>query len=260
MVNPRSTSRSPGLRAGLLLLGLLGLASASLAESPIPVSPARAAPADSSSFAAAEAAFLAHPTDRSRARAYRQAARRAGQSDSAIACFRRTLTAHPGAQGIRFELALTHIDRVPSTPKLDLGKQGIHASQAIRLFTEILAAEPENWAARYARGMAHLLYPRPTKHYEPAAEDFLRLLELQRTLPPAPHFARTFVALGDAYVLDLRLQAARTTWETGKKLFPSHPELPARLAIEVSELEAAIVPLYGFERPFDTDLDCLWAP
>jgi hypothetical protein len=204
--------------------------------------------------------LLEHPADAARARTYRQGARRAGQLDSAIADLRAALGREPSAQGVRFELALALVDRVSAPPTPDLPAQSRLASQATRLLTEILAVEPEQWTARYARGMTHLLFPLPTKHYEPAAEDFLKLVEVQRPLPQQPHFARTFVALGDAYVLDLQLTIARSWWEIGRKLFPEDPELEERLGIALTDLESAIVPRYGFEHPFDTDLDYLWVP
>jgi hypothetical protein len=161
---------------------------------------------------------------------------------------------------VRFELALALVDRLNAAPALDLPAQSVAASQSIRLLTEIIGADPEQWAARYARGMVHLLFPRTTKHLEPAAQDFLRLLEVQRPRPPAPHYARAFVALGDAYVLNLELKAARSAWETGRKLFPADPELAERLGYDLRALESQIVPRYGFDRPFDTDRDYLWIP
>ena len=138
--------------------------------------------------------------------------------------------------------------------------QSVTASQAIRLLTEILADDPEQWAARYARGSTHLLFPRTAKHQEPAANDFLRLVELQRGRPPLPHYARTFVALGDAYVLDVQHKMARSWWEAGQKIFPEDPELAERLGIDLRALDSEILPRYGFDRPFDTDRDYLWVP
>jgi tetratricopeptide (TPR) repeat protein len=226
-----------------------------LANAPRPAVGAAAAAADTlETLAAAVAGHPGHET----AMAYRQAARRAGQLDSAIAIMGRVLAENRDAEGLRFELAMAQVDRLPARPALDLTHQAVMASQAIRLLTEILAADPENWGARYARGMIHLSFPRSTKHYEPATEDLRRLVELQRTRPPAPCFARSFQALGDAYVMDMQLSMARSFWEAGRKNFPDDPALAARLEIPIKELEATVVSLYGFAHPFDTDLDCLW--
>jgi tetratricopeptide (TPR) repeat protein len=199
----------------------------------------------------------AHPGDQAAAKGFRQHARRAGQLDSAITILKGILNGHPEAQAIRMQLALAHVDRLPAPPALDLPAQAVIASQATRLFGEITAAEPEQWGSRYARGMTQLLFPLPSRHYEPATDDFLKLLELQRTLPPGPHFVHTFVALGDAYVMDQQLEMARTWWQAGKKAFPDNSELADRLAIDLEALHTTIAARYSFNQPFDTDREFL---
>ena len=215
-------------------------------------------PASTDSSLANLAAHLrAHPGDQAAAKAFRQRARRAGQLDSAITILKGILIGHPEAQAIRMQLALAHVDRLPAAPALDLPAQAVMASQATRLFAEITAAEPEQWGPRYAGGMTQLLFPLPSRHYEPAAEDFLKLLELQRTLPPGPHFVHTYVALGDAYVMDKQLDMARTWWQAGKKAFPGDSELADRLAIDLEALLTTIAARYSFNQPFDTDREFL---
>jgi len=214
-----------------------------------------ALPAADSSLADLAAHLRAHPQDQGAAKAFRQRARRSGQLDSAITILKGILDGHPEAQGLRMQLALAHVDRLPAKPALDLRARSVLASQATRLFGEVIAAEPEQWAPRYARGMTHLLFPVPSRHYEPAADDFLKLLELQRTLPPAPHFVRTFIALGDALVMDKQFEAAHTWWQAGRKMYPEDPELADRLAISPGELQTTIEANYGFDHPFDTDRD-----
>jgi tetratricopeptide (TPR) repeat protein len=215
-------------------------------------------PASADSSLADLAAHLrAHPDDQPAAKAFRQRARRAGQLDSAITILEGILKGHPEAQAIRMQLALAHVDRLPAPPALALPAQAVMASQATRLFGEIIAAESEQWSPRYALGMTHLLFPLPSRHYEPAADDLLKLLELQRTLPPGPHFAHTFVALGDAYVMDQQLEVARTWWQAGKKAFPADSELAERLAIDPEALRTTIAARYSFDQPFDTDREFL---
>jgi tetratricopeptide (TPR) repeat protein len=230
-------------------------AAASSQEAPatIALSPA----SGDSSLPGLAAQLRAHPDDQATAKALRQRARRAGQLDSAITILKGILNGHPEAQAIRMQLALAHVDRLPAPPALDLPAQAVIASQATRLFGELIAADPEQWAPRYARGMTHLLFPLPSRHYEPAADDFLKLLELQRTLPPTSHFVHTFVAIGDAYVMDQQLEAARAWWQAGKKAFPADPELADRLAIDSEALLTTIAARYGFDQPFDTDREFL---
>ncbi|HWN82816.1 MAG TPA: hypothetical protein VNM87_12010 [Candidatus Udaeobacter sp.] len=219
---------------------------------PIARSPASA----DSTLAGLDAHLRAHPDDPAAAKALRQRARRAGQLDSAIVLLKDLLQSHPEAQALRMQLGLAHVDRVAAAPILDLPARAVVASQANRLFSEVIAVEPEQWAPRYARAMTHLLFPMATRHYKAATEDLLKLVELQRTLPPAPHFAQTYLALGDSYIMDKQFEAGRSWWLTGKKLFPEDPELVARLAIDFAELRPTIEARYGFDLPFDTDRDC----
>jgi tetratricopeptide (TPR) repeat protein len=218
---------------------------------------ARTPASTDSSLSNLAAHLRAHPDDQAAAKAFRQRARRAGQLDSAITILNGILKRHPEAQAIRMQLALAHVDRLPASPALDLPAQAIIASQATRLFGEITTAEPEQWGPRYACGMTQLLFPLPSRHYEPAAEDLLKLIELQRTLPPRSHFVHTFVALGDAYVMDKQLEMARTWWQAGKKAFPDDSELTDRLAMDMEALLTTIAGRYSFNQPFDTDREFL---
>jgi tetratricopeptide (TPR) repeat protein len=204
------------------------------------------------------AAFRDAPSDPARAHAFRLAARHAGQLDSAIGLFEATLARDPKAQAARLELGLAFVDKL-ATSDLDVQERFILGGRAISLFSEVLNADPADWAARYARGMTHVLFPRQSRHSDPAVKDLDRLIAQQKTMAWRPYHVLTHIGLGDAYVVNKQKSLARETWEEGRKLYGDHPELTARLALEAAAMDSAVSAFRSLERPFDTDLSFLWA-
>ena len=220
--------------------------------------PGAAAASEAPDLSALAAAFRDAPADPARAHAFRLAARAAGQLDSAIGLFEATLARDPKAEAARLELGLAYVDKL-ATPDLDVKERFILGGRAITLFSEVLNADPANWAARYARGMTHVLFPRQSRHSDPAVKDLDRLMAQQKTMPFQSYHVLTHVGLGDAYVVNKQKSLARETWEAGRKLYGDQPDLTRRLALESAAMDSAVSAYRSLERPFDTDLSFLWA-
>jgi tetratricopeptide (TPR) repeat protein len=259
-----------GRRISALVTGLAVAAAGTVLGTPVasphPDSPASGAgshhapsPSDTASVSSLAAAFLAEPADPARAHAFRLAARRAGHLDSAMAVLEAALARDPKAHAARLELGLAHVDQLANRD-LEVKQRFLLGGRAISLFSEVLNANPADWAARYARGMTHVLFPRASRHSDPAVEDFERLLAQQKSTEWRPYHVLSHVGLGDAYVINKQKGLARSTWEEGAKLFGDNPELLERLAIEPAAMDSVVASLRSLERPFDTDLSFLWAP
>jgi TolA-binding protein len=60
-------------------------------------------------------------------------------------------------------------------------------------------------------------------------ERFTQLVEFQETLPAQPHFAETYVWLGQVYEQNGQAEQARQTWQRGSRWFPEHETLRKKL-------------------------------
>jgi hypothetical protein len=236
--------------------GALVLAALVSDPTPGPGTSPEAAP-DSAEVARREAAYRSQPMSQRDAQTFRVVARDAGQIDRAIAVFAELAKAQPEEPVPALEHALALVDQL-ADPTLDLPRRAVIASQANRSLNAILDRDPAHWAARYVRGMTHLLWPRLANHSQAAVDDLERLVVLQSTLPPATYHVRGHLALGDAYAMNVQRPQARTAWLEGRKLYPNDKELSRRLAMTDEEIETFILATYTLETPFDTDLSFLW--
>lgn len=206
-----------------------------------------------------EAALKAEPGSGPVAHHYRLAARSAGRLDEAVAVLDQLVREHPEEVAPRLELALATIDQMGATPASDLARLGALASRASQHLTRILDADLDHWAARYARGMLHLMWPRSARHSRDAIHDFTHLVNLQEHLPVEPYFVLGFIGLGDAYMKHLQPKFAREEWLSGSKIFPDDETLAGRLAMSLDDAEAYVLDTFQLNRPFDTDMSFLWA-
>jgi hypothetical protein len=61
---------------------------------------------------------------------------------------------------------------------------------------------------------------------------FTQLIQDQETQPAQPHFAQSYVWLGDQYQKSGRADYADQVWRRGAALFPSEPMLQKKLAAQ----------------------------
>ena len=112
----------------------------------------------------------------------------------------------------------------------DVREQGILAIQADKLFDKALILDPANWEARFTKAVALSYWPPSMNKGDETLEHFQTLIQQQEAQSPQPHFADSYVLLGDQYQKSGYSEYARAVWERGTSLFPSHDRLKAKLA------------------------------
>jgi tetratricopeptide (TPR) repeat protein len=112
----------------------------------------------------------------------------------------------------------------------DTREQGILAMQADKVFDTALYLDPNNWDARFTKAVALTYWPATLNKGEEMLQHFQTLIQQQEAQVPQPHFAQTYLWLGEQYHKAGREDDARNVWERGANLFPASDKLRARLA------------------------------
>ena len=162
-------------------------------------------------------------------------------------------------------LALAHVDEMRSCPHPPDGLvcQAQLSSRSIDELNIVLAAEPYNIIARYARGLNHLYWPSLMGHLPRAQVDLQYAVALTKPLGSLglghAFIPQAYTALGDVFAKDGQVDPARNIWLNGLQAVPNAPLLESRLAIPQNQLVGEESgPLRGLGIPVDTDVALFW--
>ncbi len=178
---------------------------------------------------------------------------------------------HPTLFEPRVLLALAYVDRAASEPTREIQKRQ-WIDKAVDELSSVIqadAAEPDVerrkrnaeivWMAFYLRGLLYLHSPQRLSHTSRAIDDFQRCLAKQQKSsdPSRPYFVLPFVALGDAYVKNGQLSAARRVWKDALPRFSKDHQLQQRLAMNNESLTSFVKAARGNSK-VEVDLSILW--
>ena len=205
---------------------------------------------------ALEAAVRADPESAARASEYRQTVIACGDHERAIGFFAALAAERPRSPGVALNHGYAHVDAIPAAGAI---RRVVLADRAIDGFTRAIELEP-SWLALFTRGNAYLYWPKVFGRLPLAVADLERAAELARRDGIRPYQVRGWVALGDAYWKDDRLERARAAWQEGVALFGADARLAARLAVEGDALAALIESDLDPGKRVDTDLAVMGSP
>lgn len=124
-------------------------------------------------------------------------------------------------------LGLFYIEKMEDVGDIE---KGFLSGLALEEFNRALELDSLNWSALYSRGMIYANMPQEFASYELALADFQKLLYIQEQADTIePHYAITYISLGDLYMKMDKKQKAIKTWKQGLKIFPSNPQLKNRV-------------------------------
>ena len=165
---------------------------------------------------------------------------------------------------VRLQWALSYVDAMADR-SLGEARIGQLSLQSIGVLDGILAEEPYNWVARYARGLNNLYWPLGMKRYAKALSDLEFAVALGEAVGAnAAIRALSWTAYGDARVKAGEVAQGMRIWREAARRFPEHEPLRRRAAARSAEEARALVReergLEGFHRPDPnvTDLSPLW--
>ena len=156
---------------------------------------------------------------------------RAGQLDQAITELKRRMTDDPGNPEIPTTLgeAMLNKVRILHESGADVNEVGILAMQADQSFNAALKLDPANWEAQFVKYSTMYYWPADATRDNEVAQKLSSLIDQQEALPQQPHFARTYVVLGDQYLKIGKPDFAAATWRLGLTKFPGDSTLLQKL-------------------------------
>jgi tetratricopeptide (TPR) repeat protein len=202
-----------------------------------------------------EAALAAGPDDLKSANEYRKAVIRTKEYDRAIAFFEKLTAQHPQAAYAWLNFGYTYVDKIPDAGSIT---QVILANSALTNFSKSIDLK-KTWIALFTRGNSYLYWPKIFGRAPLGVADLEAAVALSQKEPKQRSvYVRAWIALGDAYWKTEQPEKAKSTWREGLKLFPSNPELKARLARDGDDLEKYIYDQLDPNKRVDTNLAPLW--
>jgi tetratricopeptide (TPR) repeat protein len=203
-----------------------------------------------------ETALGTDPDDLKSANEYRKAVIHTGEYDRAIAFFDKLTAQHPQAVYAWLNYGYTYVDKIPAAGSIT---QVILANKALTNFSKSLELK-KTWIGLFTRGNSYLYWPKIFGRAPLGVADLEQAVALSQQEPKQrrPVYARAWIALGDAYWKTDQPEKAKSTWRQALQLFPSNPELKARLARDGDELEKYIYDQLDPNKRVDTNLAPLW--
>ena len=160
--------------------------------------------------------------------------RKAGQMDQVIAELKRRAKGDPQIPEIPTTLGEALLNKVGAIHAAggDVNEMGILAMQADQNFNAALKIDPSNWEAQFVKYSTMFYWPPEAARDNEAAQKLASLIDQQESLPQQPHFAQTYVALGNQYQKIGKPDFAQATWQLGLTKFPNDPTLLKKLAAQ----------------------------
>ena len=158
--------------------------------------------------------------------------RTSGQMDQVIAELQRRAKENPTNANIPTTLGEAMLNKVRQLHEsgADVNEVGILAMQADQSFNTALKLDPSNWEAQFVKYSTMVYWPADAKRDNEAAQKLAGLIDQQETMPQNPHFAQTYIALGNQYQKMGKTDFAEATWRIGLNKFPNDPTLQQKLA------------------------------
>lgn len=232
----------------ILALAALFLALAGMAVS----QPAVAESSDDLALDQLEKAVAQKPNRLAPGNAYRMRCIALEEFDRPIEFLEKQVEEHPDSLPLRLNLAFAYVDKMPTRGTIG---QGLLSRKSIAQFEKVLEADPDNWLALFGKAMNNLHWPRIFNRLPDAVEGFRRCLELQKKASSqGPHFALTYLVLGDALTLEGDVAQARQIWREGARLFPDVSELKDRLQQDDSQIVGHVEEKRNLALRINTDL------
>jgi len=152
---------------------------------------------------------------------------KAGIEEEVLAHFKARAEAAPDDAHAQYRYGAYLIAGIESKP---MAKQGQLAMLADKQFDRTLAIDDKHWAARFMKATSLSFWPKITGKHAEALRHFEILADQQEQVAPQPHFAETYLFLGNMHLENGDRDKARAAYERGLRWFPDREDLERQLA------------------------------
>lgn len=159
--------------------------------------------------------------------------RDAGQIAAMVEAFEERARDFPEDANVQAELGYAYIQQLQSGANQQ--EQGVLAFKADATFEKALKIDDHNWQARFLKATSLSFWPAVMGKQPEAIKHFEILLKQQEAQNAQPHFAETYVFLGNIYSQQGKMEKAQELWNKGLALFPNHAGLKKQIAIVESK-------------------------
>ncbi len=151
----------------------------------------------------------------------------AGQIDELLDLFEEHARVNPNLAQAHVDLGNAYLQKLTAmTPG---PQQGEVAMQADRAFDSALQVDPNHWEARLTKAVAFTFWPDFLGKKQQAIDQFEILITQQEQNAAQPHFAQTYLFLGNLYEQRGELEKAAEIWANGLGFFPADTDLRAKV-------------------------------
>lgn len=154
--------------------------------------------------------------------------REAGKEMELLELFKEHAANNPQDADAQSELGTAYLQALQGKPP---GPETGHlANEADKSFDAALKLNPEHWEARFTKAMALTFWPPVMGKTPIAIDNFETLIKQQESAAVRkPHFAQTYLMLGNMYSQQGKAELAKQTWQKGASLFPGNSSLSDKL-------------------------------
>ncbi len=153
--------------------------------------------------------------------------RAAGLEDEVLKHYADLAAASPNDAEAQYKHGAMLIEALQDQP---MAKVAVLAGKADAAFDKALAVDETHWAARYSKAISLSFWPKIMGRQPEALRHFEVLAKQQEAGTPQPHFAQTYVFLGNLYADSGDPTKAREAYERGLRWFPDNAQLTQQLS------------------------------
>jgi tetratricopeptide (TPR) repeat protein len=154
---------------------------------------------------------------------------KAGLSDELVAAFEARAQRDPNDPDVRVELGQAYLQKIFEVGNGPMA--GVWAMKADAAFDAALALDERHWDARFTKAVSLSFWPPALGKQNAAIEQFELLLAQQQDEPKSPHFAQTYLFLGNMYQQTGQPEKALATWQAGLGQYPDNGELASQVQL-----------------------------
>ncbi len=151
-----------------------------------------------------------------------------GGMDEVIATLEDRAREAPNDVGRQFELS-AYVQKLLTVGDLEKGRWFMQADSS---FDRALAIDPQHWASRFSKAMSYSFAPSALGYQPRAVENFEILVEQQENRLPQPHYAQTYLMLGNLYSSQGKPDRAGEIWSRGLQLYPDDASLAKQVQVD----------------------------